>query len=61
MKNVEHIIFAFVTAFAILGLPILTCLSFVLEWDSVFRVAFIAILLLEVVFVAIEVWERIEE
>lgn len=61
MNHVVKTIGRIVVTFAILGLPVLTCLSFVLEWYPFFRVVLIVAVAIEAIFVFGEVYERSEE
>lgn len=61
MKYVVQAIGTIVITLVILGLPILTCLSFVFKWHGFIRLVLTAAISLEGVFVANEVIERSEE
>ena len=60
MNHVVKIIGTIVVTFAILGLPVLSCLSFVLEWPVFFRLVFIVSFAIEAMLVAGEVYDRSE-
>lgn len=61
MSHVIKIIGTIVVTFAILGLPVLTCLSFVLEWHVFFRLVLIVAVAIEAILVYGEVYERSED
>lgn len=61
MKYVVQAIGTIVITIVILGLPILTCLSFVFEWYGFIRLVLITAISLEAVFVANEILERSED
>ena len=61
MNHVVKIIGTIVVTFAILGLPVLTCLSFVFEWYIFFRLVFIVSVAIETIVVFGEVYDRSED
>ena len=52
MNNILKIIGTIVVTVAILGLPVLTCLSFVLEWFSFTRAVLVVFVMVEAIFVS---------
>lgn len=61
MNHILKIIGTIVVTVAILGLPVLTCLSFMLEWFVFTRAVLVVSVMLEAIFVCVEVYERSEE
>lgn len=61
MNHVVKIVGTIVVTFVILVLPILTCLSIVLEWDGLISTVLCAAVAFEAVLVAVEVYERSED
>ncbi len=61
MNYIVKAIGTIVVTLAILGLPVLTCLSFVLEWYTFFRLVLIVAVAIEAILVWGEVYERSEE
>jgi high-affinity Fe2+/Pb2+ permease len=57
----KRIIGALAATFVIMGTPILACLSFVLEWQRIFRVMYSALFVLVAMVVACVAWERSED
>lgn len=61
MNHVVKIIGTIVLTFAILGLPVLTYLSFAFEWNAFLRLVFVVSVVIEAILVSAEVYERSEE
>lgn len=61
MNHIVKIIGTIVMTLVILGLPVLTCLSFVLKWDGLISIILVMIVVIEAVLVAGEIWERSED
>jgi len=61
MNHVVKTIGTIIVTLAILGLPVLTCLSFVLEWDGFFRLVLVMLVVIEAIFTYAEVYERSED
>ena len=61
MKYIVKFIGILIVTFAILGLPVLTCLSFVLEWHIFFRIVLSVAVAIEAIFVYGDVYEKSEE
>jgi len=61
MNHIVKTIGTIIVTLAILGLPVLTCLSFVLEWNFVLRVMLCMLVVIEAIFTYAEVYERSEE
>lgn len=61
MNHVVKIIGTIVVTLAILGLPVLTCLSFVLEWYALFKLVLITAVVIEALLVYAEVYDKSEE
>lgn len=58
MNRIVKAIGTIIVTIAILGLPVLTCLSFVLEWNFIFRVMLVVLVAIEAIFTYGEVCER---
>ena len=59
MNQVVKVIGVIVVTIAILGLPVLTCLSFIFKWDICCILTIVVAI--EAVIIAFEVYERSEE
>lgn len=58
MNNVVKSIGVLVVSFVIVGLPVLSCLSFVLDWHVFIRFMLLCAVLLDALLVACGVYER---
>ena len=61
MNCVIKFLEALITTVAILGLPVLTCLSFVFEWHWLGRWLLFVAVVLEAVIITLTIFERSEE
>lgn len=61
MKYIVQAIGTIVITLVILGLPVLTCLSFVFEWHGFIRLVLCGAITVDAVFVASEVLKRSED
>lgn len=61
MNHVVKTIGTIVVTWAVLGVPVLTCLSFVFEWHVFFRLVLVLAVAIEAILVYGEVYERSEE
>ena len=61
MNHIVKTIGVIIVTLAILGLPVLTCLSFVLEWNGLLRWMLVMLVVIEAIFTYAEVYERSEE
>lgn len=61
MNHIVKTVGSIVMTFAILGLPVLTCLSFVLQWYTFFRLVLVVAVAIEAIFVYADVYKRSKE
>ena len=61
MNYVVKFIGSLVLTFAILGLPVIACLSFVFEWYIFFRLVLVVAVVIEATFVSGKIYERSED